>query len=181
MKQGDALPTFKATYSGWKNGDTEAILTKKPMLTTTATSASTPGTYDVNVSGAEAKNYDITYKKGTLTITDADPITVTVKSVSREYGDANPTFEYTVAGGTLDGTPEVSCAATVKSDVGTYDITIAKGSVKNYNVTFVGGKLTVTKAPLTISGGTYTMKQGMHCLRSRLRIQAGRTVIRKRY
>ncbi len=160
MKQGDALPTFNAVYSGWKNGDTEAVLTKKPMLTTTATSSSTPGTYDVNVSGAEAKNYDITYKKGTLTITDADPITVTVKSVSREYGEANPTFEYTVAGGTLDGTPEISCAATEKSDVGTYDITIAKGSVKNYNVTFIGGKLTVTKAPLTISGGTYSMKQG---------------------
>ncbi len=160
MKQGDALPKFVATYSGWKNGDTEAVLTKKPTLTTTATSASTPGTYDVNVSGAEAKNYDITYKKGTLTITDADPITVTVKSVSRQYGEANPTFEFTVDGGTLDGTPEISCTATEKSDVGTYDITITKGSVKNYNVSFVDGKLTVTKAPLSISGGTYSMKQG---------------------
>ena len=160
MKQGDALPTFNAVYSGWKNGDTEAVLTKKPMLTTTATSSSTPGTYDVNVSGAEAKNYDITYKKGTLTITDADPITVTVKSVSREYGDANPTFEYTVDGGTLDGKPEISCTATEKSDVGNYDITISKGSVKNYNVSFIGGTLTITKAPLTISGGTYSMKQG---------------------
>jgi hypothetical protein len=160
MKQGEALPTFMATYSGFKNGETEAVLTKKPTLTTTATSASAPGTYEVAISGAEAKNYDIKYVKGTLTITEAAPITVTVKSISREYGDANPTFEYTVDGGTLDGKPEISCAATAKSDVGTYNITIAKGTVKNYNVTFVSGKLTITKASLTISGGTYSMKQG---------------------
>ena len=160
MKQGEELPTFKAVYSGWKNSDTEAVLTKKPTLTTTATSGSTPGTYDVNVAGAEANNYDISYNKGTLTIMEADPITVTVKNVSRQYGQANPTFEYTVEGGTLDGTPEISCLAMADSDVGTYDITINKGTVKNYNVTFVGSKLTITKAPLTIKAGIYTRKQG---------------------
>ena len=160
MKQGEQLPTFVATYSGFKNGETSAVLTKQPTLTTTATSSSEPGTYEVTVSGAEAENYEISYVAGTLTITNADPITVTVKNVSRQYGEANPTFEYTVEGGTLDGTPDISCSATEKSDVGMYDITITKGSVKNYNVSFVGGTLTVTKAPLTISGGTYSIKQG---------------------
>ena len=116
--------------------------------------------YEVNVSGAEAQNYDISYKKGTLIITEADPITVTVKNVNRQYGQANPTFEYTVEGGTLDGTPEINCSAMADSDVGTYDIAINKGTVKNYNVTFVGGKLTITKAPLTIKAGIYTRKQG---------------------
>ena len=160
MKQGDALPTFTASYSGFKNGETQNVLTKKPTLTTTATSSSAPGTYDVIVSGAEAQNYEITYEKGTLTISEADPVTVTAKSYTRAYGDANPTFEYEVSGATLVGVPEITCEATATSPVGTYPIVVKKGSVTNYNVTYVAGTLTITKAPLTIKAGTYTKKQG---------------------
>ena len=160
MKQGDALPTFTASYSGFKNGETQDVLTKKPTLTTTATSSSAPGTYDVIISGAEAQNYEITYEKGTLTISEADPVTVTAKSYTRAYGDANPTFEYEVSGATLVGVPEITCEATATSPVGTYPIVVKKGSVTNYNVTYVAGMLTITKAPLTIKAGTYTKKQG---------------------
>ena len=160
MKQGDPLPTFVATFAGFKNGETSAVLTKQPALTTTATSSSTPGTYEVTVSGAEAKNYDISYTAGTLTITAADPVTVTAKNYTRVYGEANPTFEFTSEGATLNGTPEITCEATVTSPVGTYPIVIKKGGVTNYNDSYVNGTLTITKAPLTISAGDYTMKQG---------------------
>ena len=160
MKQGDALPTLKAEYSGFKYGETEAVLTKKPTLTTTATSSSAPGEYEVKVSGAEAKNYEITYKSGKITVIQADAVVVTAKSYTITYGDALPKFEYTVEGASLSGTPEISCAVTATSPVGTYDIIVKKGSVTNYNVTYVKGTLTIEKAPLTISGGTYTMKQG---------------------
>ena len=160
IKQGDALPTFEADYSGFKNNETDAVLAKKPTITTSATSSSAPGTYDIVVSGADATNYDITYVKGTLTITPADAIIVTAKSYSREYGEANPSLEYTVSGGTLTGTPSISCSATATSSVGEYDIVVSKGSVSNYNVTLVNGKLTVTKAPLTITAMSYTIKQG---------------------
>ena len=160
MKQGDALPTFKATYSGFKNSETSAVLTKQPTLTTTATSASTPGTYEVTISGAEAMNYDISYTAGTLTITAADPVTVTAKSYTREYGEDNPTFEFTSEGATLEGQPEITCEATTTSPVGTYPIVIKKGGVSNFNDSYVNGTLTITKAPLTISAGDYTMKQG---------------------
>ena len=160
IKQGDALPTFEATYEGFKNNETEAVLAKKPTITTTATSASAPGTYEITISGAEATNYDITYVKGTLTITKADEVVVTAKSYSRKYGEANPTFEYTTSGATLTGTPSISCEATAKSPVGEYDIVVSKGSITNYNVTLVNGKLTVTKAPLTITAKSYTIKQG---------------------
>ena len=44
--------------------------------------------------------------------------------------------------------------------VGEYTIKVAKGTATYSNIVFVDGKLTVTKAPLTISGGTYTMVQG---------------------
>ena len=160
IKQGDALPTFEADYAGFKNNETDAVLAKKPSITTTATSASEPGTYEIVVSGAEATNYDITYVKGTLTITKADEVVVTAKSYSRKYGEANPTFEYTTSGATLTGTPSISCSATATSPVGEYDIVVSKGSVTNYNVTLVNGKLTITKAPLTITAKSYSIKQG---------------------
>ena len=68
IKQGEALPTFEATYSGFKNGETASVLTTQPSFNCSATSTSEPGTYDIEVSGAEATNYDISYVKGTLTI-----------------------------------------------------------------------------------------------------------------
>ena len=67
--EGEENPSFKATYTGFKNGETEAALTKKPTIITTATKTSPAGSYPVTVSGAEAQNYDFTYQNGTLTIT----------------------------------------------------------------------------------------------------------------
>ena len=160
IKQGDALPTFEATYSGFMNGETANVLSTQPTIRTTATSASEPGTYDIVVSGASATNYDITYVKGILTITQADPVTVTAKSYSRKYGEKNPTFEYTTSGATLKGIPSISCSATATSPVGDYLIVITKGSVTNYNDHYVNGVLSITKAPLTITAKSYTIMQG---------------------
>ena len=160
IKQGETLPTFEATYEGFKNSETSQVLTTQPTITTTATSASEPGTYDIVVSGAAATNYDITYVKGTLTIIQADPVTITAKSYTIHYGDELPTFEFASEGATLKGTPAITCEATKNSAVSTYPIVITKGSVTNYNTTFVNGKLTITKAPLTITAKSYTIKQG---------------------
>ena len=74
IKQGQPLPEFEATYDGFKNNETKDVLTKQPTFTTTATSASPLGEYDITVSGAKAKNYKISYVKGKLTITEADGI-----------------------------------------------------------------------------------------------------------
>ena len=159
-KQGDPMPEFTLTYTGFKNEETKDVLTKQPVVTCEATVASAPGEYPVTVSGAEAQNYDISYTDGKLVVVAADAVVVKAKSCTREYGEENPTFEYTVEGATLDGTPEITCEATATSPVGTYDIVVKQGTVKNYNVTYVAGTLTITKAPLTIAAGTYTKKQG---------------------
>ena len=159
-KQGDPMPEFTLTYDGFKNNETKDVLTKQPEVSCQATEASAPGEYPVIVSGAEAQNYDISYTNGKLIVTEADLVTITAKSYTREYGEENPTFEYTVEGATLDGTPEITCEATATSPVGTYDIVVKQGTVKNYNVTYVAGTLTITKAPLNIAAGTYTKKQG---------------------
>ena len=160
IKQGEALPTFGASYTGFKNGETESVLTQKPTFSCSATSTSAPGTYDITVSNATAQNYDIKYTMGTLTIVKADGVVVTAKNYTRKYGEANPTFGYTSEGKDLDGTPNISCTATATSPVGTYPIVVNKGSVKNYNASYVNGTLTITKASLTIAAKNYTIKQG---------------------
>jgi hypothetical protein len=93
-------------------------------------------------------------------MTQTPAITVTAKNYSRVYGEANPTFESEVTGGTVTGTPEITCTATATSGVGTYPIVIAAGTITDASVQYVNGTLTVTKAPLKISVGNYTKKQG---------------------
>lgn len=159
--QGGKLPQFAYDVTGFKLGQTEEVLTTKPVISCNVPDDMAPGTYPITVSGAVAPNYDITYVAGTLTIQEAPLITVTATSQGKVYGDANPALTYTIEGGTLTGTPYVTCEATRDSEPGVYTIVISQGTLEDYpNLTFVNGTLTVTKAPLSISaGGPYTMKQ----------------------
>ena len=159
-KQGDAMPVFKASYAGFKNGENESVLTKQPVFSCEANEASAPAEYAVTISGAEAENYDISYEQGRLTVVEADAVVVRAKSYSRQYGDENPVFEFETEGVALDGTPEIVCSAVANSPVGSYSIEVKQGSIKNYNVHFESGSLVITKAPLSISAGNYTKKQG---------------------
>ena len=88
------------------------------------------------------------------------PIIVTAKNYTREYGEENPSFGYTTSGADLKGTPAISCDATKTSPVGTYTIKISKGSVTNGNVTYVDGTLTITKALLTVTAKDCSREQG---------------------
>lgn len=159
-KQGDAMPVFKASYTGFKNGENESVLTKQPVFSCEANEASVPAEYAVTISGADAENYDISYEQGRLTVVEADAVVVRAKSYSRQYGDENPVFEFETEGAALDGTPEIVCSAVANSPVGSYTIEVKQGSIKNYNVHFESGSLVITKAPLSISAGNYTKKQG---------------------
>ena len=159
-KQGDAMPVFKASYAGFKNGEDESVLTKQPVFSCEANEASAPAEYAVTISGADAENYDISYEQGRLTVVEADAVVVRAKSYSRQYGDENPVFEFETEGAALDGTPEIVCSAVANSPVGSYTIEVKQGSIKNYNVHFESGSLVITKAPLSISAGNYTKKQG---------------------
>ena len=159
-KQGDAMPVFKASYAGFKNGEKESVLTKQPVFSCEANEASAPAEYAVTISGADAENYNISYEQGHLTVVEADAVVVRAKSYSRQYGDENPVFEFETDGAALDGTPEIVCSAVANSPVGSYTIEVKQGSIKNYNVHFESGSLVITKAPLSISAGNYTKKQG---------------------
>jgi hypothetical protein len=160
-KQGEALPEFTLSYEGFKNNETKAVLTKQATVSCSATEASAPGEYPVTVSGAEAQNYAISYTNGKLIVVAADAVIVKAKNYTREYGEANPTFEFTTEGAVLEGTPEITCEAKATSPVGNYDIIVKQGTVTNYNVTYVDGTLTIEKAPLTVSVGNYSREQGL--------------------
>jgi hypothetical protein len=73
MKQGGKVPTLTYTITGFEYTDTEkSATTGKPVLSTTATSTSKPGSYSITVKigTLAAKNYTFsTFKGGTLTVT----------------------------------------------------------------------------------------------------------------
>ncbi len=158
--EGEENPAFEVTYSGWKNDETVAALTKQPTASTIADVNSEPGTYPITVTGGEAQNYEFSYVNGTLTITASEMITITADNVLMVYGDDVPKLTYTVTGGDLVGQPNLSTTATKTSTVGTYPISIKIGSVTNKRITLVDGVLTIDKAPLTATAQSYTRLQG---------------------
>ncbi|WP_197020324.1 MBG domain-containing protein [Prevotella sp. P6B1] len=94
-------------------------------------------------------------------VLDGSLVTITAKSVSRQYGSDNPTLEYETTGAALFGEPEITCSATSSSNAGSYNIVVSKGSVRNKNVSLVNGTLTVTSKivetpSITLSQTSYT-------------------------
>jgi hypothetical protein len=82
--------------------------------------------------------------------------------MSKQYGDANPTFTATVTG-TVNGDTlnyTLSTTATQFSDVGTYPITVTLGSNPNYNVTATDGTLTVNKKDATVTADNKSKSYG---------------------
>ncbi len=167
MTYGDALPTFDVDYAGLKNSESAPVWISQPTITTSATSLSNAGTYPITISGGVAKNYDVTFKKGTLTINKVLLI-ATTKDATRVYGDDNPDFEMTYSGLKNGETapvwtvaPTFATPASKTSPVGVYGITVTGGEAQNYMVQFVNnGKLTVTKAPLTARVRSMSRLQG---------------------
>ena len=100
-KQGDAMPVFKASYVGFKNGEDESVLTKQPVFSCEANEASAPAEYSVTISGADAENYEISYEQGVLTVTGMPkPIISTDEATLRITTETDNAVIYY----TLDGT-----------------------------------------------------------------------------
>ncbi len=149
------IPQFTCKYEGFVNGESENVLTKKPVYNCLGTSLSNVGSYAIYPSGAEAENYSFTYKNGLLNILKRD-LRVIPDNLSRLYGDNNPTLTLSYVGFVNGNTasniysPTASTIATKYSDIGNYDITCSGGSATNYNFIYEKGKLTINKAPLSI-------------------------------
>jgi hypothetical protein len=160
-KYGEENPKFDLAYVGLKNNENAPEWTAGPVITTNATKTSFVGNYSIQVA-AEARNYTLEKKTGTLTITKA-PLAVGVNNYSRKYGEDNPTFELHYEG-LLNGEsapqwtllPTITTEANTKSDVGEYAITGTGGEMKNYEMTMIAsGKLTITPASLTLRANDF--------------------------
>lgn len=89
---GKANPVFKVTYTGFVNGENATVLTKQPTISTTATMESDGGKYPINVTGAAALNYTITYVHGILTITP--PVDLVIPNTfTPNYDGINDTWK----------------------------------------------------------------------------------------
>ncbi|MGA2351413.1 MAG: MBG domain-containing protein, partial [Terracidiphilus sp.] len=168
---GAANPTFTPSYSGFVNGDTSAVLTGTPSLTTTATVSSAAGSYAITVAAGTlaATNYSFSFVNGTLTVNKA-VLTVTATNASRAYGVANPAFVASYSGflngdtsAVLTGTPSLTTTATASSAPGTYTITAAAGTLAatNYSFTFVNGSLTIGQTVLTVTANNASRIYGV--------------------
>ena len=76
-RQYEPMPEFTLTYTGFKNNETSAVLTKQVIVKCDATEDSAPGEYPITLSGAEAQNYEISYVAGTLTVSEPQSYTLT--------------------------------------------------------------------------------------------------------
>ena len=71
--EGDGLPTFTASYTGFVNGDTQSVLSGAPAFSTDAPSGPPVGTWNIFVTQGTlaATNYTFTFVNGILTVNPA--------------------------------------------------------------------------------------------------------------
>jgi hypothetical protein len=126
----------------------------------------------ITLSGADAGNYALqnTTAGTSANITPA-ALTVTAANKSKVYGTANPALSAVFSGfvnnessSAICGSPSLTTTATAGSDVGSYTITAARGSLSavNYTFTFVNGSLSVNRATLTVTVANATKVYGQN-------------------
>lgn len=135
VKKTDESKNYTITYGTTEN---DCTLTSSPEHTNA-------GTYKIYFKVVD--NDTLAEEKGSVTLTISPAkVTVKVNDVTITYGET-PKFECTVTGlvegETLSGEAVYSGAG---KDVGEYDISVSGLTAsKNYNVSFVPGKLTINK------------------------------------
>lgn len=140
---GRANPNFTYLVKG-------APINGTPTFTTEVNEKTPVGDYPVIAQRGTITNDTVTLKNSTITIERA-PFTMTARSYTRNVGEENPTFEYYNSilrnGEKLEDilleAPVLECDATIDSPAGEYEIRISGAVTKNYDITYVNGKLTV--------------------------------------
>ncbi len=160
------LGTTSFTTSGLLAG---ATVTGVTLTSAGSAAGAAVGNYPIVPSaavGTGLSNYAITYVPGTLTVT-AVPLKITAPSPSRTYGSANPNLAPTYSGfvngdtaAKLTTAPTCTTTATTTSGVGTYPVTCSGAVDSNYTISYAGGTLTVTRAPLKVTAPSPTRAYG---------------------
>jgi hypothetical protein len=160
MTSGTTPPAITPAYSGFVNGDGPGSLTTAPTCSTTATSASPPGSYPSSCSGAADPNYAISYDPGTVTVTPAACPSGTKANFRWHYtangsagGWSGTTTEpcpgnFSMGPQAMEGNLQVALGATLQAG---YDFTLP-GNHNSLTMTVSAAK--VTFAVACVSGAT---------------------------
>ncbi|MEW4394564.1 MBG domain-containing protein [Pseudomonas paraeruginosa] len=162
---GDADPSLTYQVSGLKNGDSAGAVLNGGSLSRVA--GENVGVYGINQGGLGlvSANYDLNYQGNNLTITKA-LLNVIADAKTKVYGDADPSLTYQVSGlknGDSAGailTGGLNRAA--GENVGVYginqgDLALNSG---NYDLSYQGNNLTITKALLNVIADAKTKVYG---------------------
>ena len=173
------LMTFSGTEfstSGLKNSETATNATIT-SLGTPASASYSSSAYAITPSALtggtfNANNYLITYNAGSLTVNKA-PLTVTANSYTKTYGDSMTLIgsEFSTTGlknneiattATLTTLGGVSTAAYSSTPYVISPSALSGGtfSTNNYDISYVNGGLTVSKAPLTVTSNSFVKTYG---------------------
>ena len=159
-----AAPSGNVAGAGFVAGQTLASLTGTASWATTATPGANAGAYAITGSGLASANYAITANQApanaaAYTITPA-PLTITANNASQTYnasafaGGNGVTIAGLVNGDTtaaLAGTLAYGGTAQGASNAGSYTLTASGLADPNYAIAWVGGTLTIARAPLTLT------------------------------
>jgi streptogramin lyase len=160
---GAANPGFTPSYSGFANGDTAAVLTGSPSLTTTATAASVAGTYPITAAAGtlSAANYSFSYVAGTLTVTAAPTTLAWAPPAAITYGTALNSTQLN-ATATVAGTFAYSpVAGTVLSPgLHTLSVTFTPTDTRDYTTQTTTVPLMVKAATLTVTANNASRAVG---------------------
>jgi len=167
---GAANPAFSAIYSGFINGDTQAVLSGSPGLSTAATPTSPAGAYPIIAAAGTlaAANYSFSFVNGTLTVTRAGQAITFGALPVKTYGDPAFTLTATASSGLpVSYTSSNPAVATVSGDTltivgaGTATITANQGGDATYNpAAAVTQTLGVNNATLTVQAANATRVYG---------------------
>ena len=164
---GHADPSFAVTYSGLVPGDTpQTALQGALTFTTPATESSSTGDYPITPGGVTARNYDVEFGAGTLTVTPS-PLTVKAIAQHHRYGLGNQPFTVSYSGFLAgDGPASLGGALTftapgAEAPVGTYAVVPGGLTSANYTIAFEPGSFRVDRAILTVTANDATRKFGM--------------------
>jgi acyl CoA:acetate/3-ketoacid CoA transferase alpha subunit len=152
---GAAEPPFTASYAGFVNGETSAVL--GGTLTFARAPGENVGGYLITPGGLTSTNYAIGVNTGILTIIEA-PLSVTADARTKIYGALDPALTYTVSGlqfaDTSAGVLAGALARAAGESVAGSPYTITQGTLTangNYTVSFTGSTLAITPAPLSVT------------------------------
>lgn len=140
------IPIPNIIYSGFINSDTPASLIAQPVTSTLATTTSSPGNYEVTISGGLSNYYIFNYTNG-LTITKT-LLTIT-SNMETTYGTIPYLIKHYTGFVNTEGPnnlltqPTASTTATTISSPGIYPIIIAGGVSNNYGFDYEEGFLTI--------------------------------------